>query len=395
MKFPMKLLSSTALAAAAMVMAVPAVHADAHASLEKRVKALEKAGGGQTVTRSKKTMKLVVSGHINRLIQFVDNGSRSGFKHTTSIESRSRVRWIGTGQINDDLTVGTNIELGNRSASSTAQDIDTAGDNNGNDDQDPLDERHIDITLTSKTLGKLWIGQGQSGSESTSEVDLSGTGLLSLNGDEFLVAAGEDFQRAGAGVGRSIGQVQNNLDGLGRRDRIRYDTPKFAGFQITASHGNSDARDVALRYGGELGGVKIKAAIAWSDANLTETVNGSVSVLLPVGLSFTIAGGQRDREDLLSIGRGSEDANFQYAKIGYKFTAMELGETRLFASYGQFNDIRASGEESETIAAGVVQLVEPLGIELQAGYARFSLEQPGVADADDIDVVTLGARVKF
>jgi len=162
----MKLLSSTALAAAAMVMAIPVVHADAHASLEKRVKALEKAGGGQSVTRSKKTMKLVVSGHINRLIQYVDNGSRSGFKHTTSIESRSRVRWIGTGKINDDLTVGTNIELGNRSAPSTAQDIDTAGDNNGNGSQDPLDERHIDMTLTSKTLGKLWIGQGMSGSES-------------------------------------------------------------------------------------------------------------------------------------------------------------------------------------------------------------------------------------
>ena len=185
------------------------------------------------------------------------------------------------------------------------------------------------------------------------------------------------------------------MDGLGRRDRIRYDTPKFAGFGITSSHGNSDARDVALRYGSELGSVKIKAAVAWSDANLTETVNGSLSILLPVGLSFTIAGGQRDREDLLSIGRGSEDANFQYAKIGYKFTAMELGQTRLFASYGQFNDLRASGEQSATIAAGVVQLVEPLGIELQAGYARFSLEQPGLADPDDIDVITPGARVKF
>ena len=123
------------------------------------------------------------------------------------------------------------------------------------------------------------------------------------------------------------------MDGLGRRDRIRYDTPKFAGFGITSSHGNSDARDVALRYGSELGSVKIKAAVAWSDAHLTETVNGSLSILLPVGLSFTIA--------------------------------------------------------------GVVQLVEPLGIELQAGYARFSLEQPGLADPDDIDVITLGARVKF
>jgi hypothetical protein len=121
MNSPVKLLSSTALAAAALVMAAPS--ASAQSSLEARVKALEKAGGGQTVTRSKKTMKLVVSGHINRLIQFVDDGTSSGFKHVTSIESRSRVRWVGTGKINDDLKITTYIELGNRSASSTAQDL--------------------------------------------------------------------------------------------------------------------------------------------------------------------------------------------------------------------------------------------------------------------------------
>ena len=164
-----------------------------------------------------------------------------------------------------------------------------------------LGQEFIDMILTSKSLGKLWVGQGRTGSESTSEVDLSGTGLLSLNGDEFLVAAGEDFQRAGVAIGRSIGQVQNNMDGLGRRDRIRYDTPKFAGFNITTSHGNSDARDIALRYGGSFGGVKVKAAIAWSDANLTETVNGSASVLLPFGLSFTVAAAEQALENQAGV----------------------------------------------------------------------------------------------
>ncbi len=395
MNSPVKLLSSTALAAAAMVMAVPTAYADAHASLEKRVKALEKAGGGQTVTRSKKTMKLVVSGHINRLIQFVDNGTTSGFEHTTSIESRSRVRWVGTGKINDDLSIQTYIELGNRSSSSTAQDLDTNGDNNGNANQDPLDERHIDMILTSKSLGKLWVGQGRTGSESTSEVDLSGTGLLSLNADEFLVAAGEDFQRNGAAVGRSIGQVQNNLDGHGRRDRIRYDTPKFAGFQITTSHENADGWSTALRYGGSFGGVKVKAAIAYSDDSTRtgrETVNGSASILLPFGLSFTVAAGTQDDDRFNGV---RDNAEMRYAKIGYKFKALEVGQTRLFVSYGEFEDITGANEESETFAFGVIQIVEPLGIELQAGYANFSLDLPNAADPDDIDVVTIGARVKF
>jgi hypothetical protein len=397
MKSPVKLLSSTALAAAAMVMAVPAASAGNHTSLEKRVKALEKAGGGQTVTRSKKTMKLVVSGHINRLIQFVDNGTTSGFEHTTSIESRSRVRWVGTGKINDDVSVQTYIELGNRSSSSTAQDLTTNGDNNGNANQDPLDERHIDMIITSKSLGKLWVGQGRTGSESTSENDLSGTGLLSLNADEFLVAAGEDFQRNGAAIGRSIGQVQNNLDGHGRRDRIRYDTPKFAGFQITTSHENADGWSTALRYGGSFGGVKVKAGIGYSDdttRNGRDTLNGSASILLPFGLSFTVAAGRVD-SDRAAGTDVRDNAEMRYAKVGYRFKGLEIGETRLFVSYGEFEDIGGVGEESETFAFGVIQILEPLGIELQAGYANFALEQPGLADPDDIDVVTIGARVKF
>jgi predicted porin len=249
--------------------------------------------------------------------------------------------------------------------------------------------------LTSKSLGKLWVGQGRTGSESTSEVDLSGTGLLSLNADEFLVAAGEDFQRNGFAVGRSIGQVQNNLDGHGRRDRIRYDTPKFAGFQITTSHENDDGWSTALRYGGSFGGVKVKAAIAYSDDSSRsgrETVNGSASILLPMGLSFTVAGGKQDDDRFNSV---RDNAEMRYAKIGYKFKGLEMGQTRLFVSYGEFEDIGGLNEESQTFAFGVIQILEPLGIELQAGYANFSLEQPNVADPDDIDVVTIGARVKF
>ena len=49
-----KLLSSTVLAAA-MVLAVPTASAQDIGALEKRVKALEKAGGGQHVSRTKKT----------------------------------------------------------------------------------------------------------------------------------------------------------------------------------------------------------------------------------------------------------------------------------------------------------------------------------------------------
>lgn len=396
MQTRVKLLSGTALAAAAMVLGAPTAFADAHASLEKRVKALEKAGGGQSVTRSKKTMNLVVSGHINRAIAYTDNGSRSGITHVTSNFSRTRVRWIGTGKISDDLSVKTHIELGNQSAISTAQDIDDAGDQ-GNNGANTLDERHIEFQITSKSLGKIYVGQGISGSESTSEVDLSGTGVISLNGSHELIGGGNTWQRNGVGAGTgTVGNTFNSMDGLGRRDRLRYDTPKFAGFQITASHANSDARDIALRYGGSFGGVKIKAAIAWSDANLTETVNGSASVLLPFGLSFTYGAAQQDINQQTAQLAMRDNPRWRYAKIGYKFKGLELGETRLYADYNTNEGLRAAQEKGTSIGFGVVQILEPLGAELYMSYTNFDLEaQAGTQDPDSIDQVAIGARFKF
>lgn len=358
-------------------------------SLEKRVRALEKAGGGQTVTRSKKSMSLTLSGHINRAVQFRDNGARSGVLHVTNNLSRTRVRWIGKGKISNDLTVSTKIELGNSSATSSAQNIDDNGDANG---ASALDERHIDLIFTSKTFGKLWMGQGATASEDTSENDLSGTGVALLNGDIASLAGSETFQLSnGAAQGRTVGNVFDSLDGLGRRDRIRYDTPKFAGFSLAASHGNSDARDVALHYGGSFGGVKVAGGIAWSDANLTEKINGSASVLLPFGLSFTVGLATTDSERLA----GGSDADWRYAKVGYRFKALQLGETRLGIEYNENNDIAADGEEASYFGVGAVQIVDSIGAELYLSYHALSLDVSTAADPDDIDIVTIGARVKF
>lgn len=388
MQSRVKLLGSTALAAAALVMGPTTASADQ--SLEKRIKALEKANS-MHVTRSKKTMKLIVNGHLNRAIVFTDNGTASGVTHVTSNFSRSRVRWIGTGKINDDLSIMTNIELGNQSSVATNQDLGDNGDANG---VAALDERHIEFRITSKSLGRIYMGQGISGSESTSERDLSGTGLVSLNGNGALIGGGETFQRDGAASGHgTIGDQFTNLDGLGRRDRIRYDTPRFAGFQVTTSHSNQDSWDLALRYGGSIGGSRVTAAIAnWENkTNGSSGVNGSISVLLPMGLSLTVGAADRDDED----NGFADDTEWRYGKIGYRFKGSSLGESRLYIEYNHNDESSAANQEAQYWGMGIVQIVEPLGAELYASYTNYSTETTGVADPDDIDQVAIGARFSF
>ena len=134
--------------------------------------------------------------------------------------------------------------------------------------------------------------------------------MATVTGDPFLLAGGETFQVNGAPLGRTIRTVFDTFGGAGRRDRIRYDTPKFAGLTVSVSHHNGDSWDAGLHYGATIGGVKIAAGLGYADdesRNDKKTFVGSLAVLLPMGLRFAIGGET-------------------HGKIGYRFHVFELGE---------------------------------------------------------------------
>jgi predicted porin len=87
----------------------------------------------------------------------------------------------------------------------------------------------------------------------------------------------------------NIGSVFSNFDGLSRRNRVRYDSPAFWGFQLSGSL-LSDGGDVALRYAAKWGeDWKFAAAVAYADPQATsDTVanqyNGSASILHSSGI---------------------------------------------------------------------------------------------------------------
>jgi hypothetical protein len=387
MQTRVKLLCTTALAAAGLVLGASAASADE--ALEKRVKALEKSGG-MYVTRSKKTMSLKVNGHMNRAIVVADNGTTSGISHTTNAFSQTRVRWIGTGKVNSDLTAMTYIEVGHTTQNSNAQDLGDDGDDNGG----IFANRFAELRLSSKSMGTVYLGQGATGTDGTSERDLSGTGIISLNGAGNLIGGGETFQSNGAASGDgTVSDKFSSLDGQGRAGRIRWDSPKVGGMQVTMSHQNNDAWGVALRYGAKIGGMSVAARIAHSDSTVnggTDILNGSAAILFPMGLSFAVGAAEQDDED----GGANDTEEWRYMKVGYKFKGSDMGQTRLFVDWSQNEDRDAADQTSEYVGAGIVQIVEPLGMEVYGLYRNFSLDVTG-NDPDDISVLVGGIRVSF
>ncbi|NIQ96435.1 MAG: porin, partial [Desulfuromonadales bacterium] len=72
---------------------------------------------------------------------------------------------------------------------------------------------------------------------------------------------------AGALSSTAIKNVSSNFDGLSRDDRLRYDTPKFYGVSLAASHVTDDQWDVAVFQSGKFGDFKVAGAASYADPN--------------------------------------------------------------------------------------------------------------------------------
>ena len=339
---------------------------------------------------------LTLSGQVNRAVLFVDDGTGTNVYHVDNDNSSTRVRVVGRARLDEDFSVGAQGEVefeSNSSATINQLSDEGVGPNN-------FKERKLEIWLESKRFGKLWLGQGDTASNGTSEIDLSGTGVIGYSAIEDM-AGGLLFARSnivpGSGdvavslASPTIGQAFTNMDGLSRDDRIRYDTPRFMGAQLSASHSSGDDSDVALRYAGKFGPVELAAGAAI--AHLADNRNqyaGSISALHDSGLNATFAAGVQKRQATIS----ADDPSFWYAKLGYRFDPFAFGATALAADYEENSDILQDGDFGRSYGFFVVQNISKLATELYLGVRNHSYEQ-NVAKFDDILAVMAGARIKF
>lgn len=332
------------------------------------------------------TVKLSVSGQVNRGILYADDGGQSDVFHVDNDNSSTRIRLIGEAKPSENLTIGTNIEVQFESNSTAAVNQNSkrnVGPNN-------FTERKLELYIDSPLIGRVTVGQGDTASNSTSEVDLSGTSVVGYSGVADLAGGILFRDNAGNLTATNVGSVFSNLDGLSRDDRIRYDTPSMGGVKLSTSFVADDRWDAALRYGGDFGPVKAAAAIAYSDPNssaIDNRVNGSLSLLHNSGLNFTAAAGRDDSND-------NRDPEFWYVKLGYKNQFNSWGPTALAVDYYNGEDIAQAGDESTVYGAFAVQNLSDYGTEFYLGMRNYELERQG-AELDDVFAVLGGARVKF
>ena len=343
------------------------------------------------VTSGSKDVSFSISGQVNRMAMYADDGDESRWFHTDNDNSSTRIRFKGKAKLDDEWSAGTNIEVQFESNSSADVTIDQNAAVIGSDS---FTERKLELFFDSKRLGKLSFGQGDTASNGTAETDLSGTTIASKSD---LAALGKKIAftlsgTQGTSSGTVVGDMFSNHDGLSRDDRLRYDTPSFSGAKLSTSWVDGDEWDVALRYGREFDGVEVALAGSYWDAGPTGQFNGlstSGSVLLPFGTSLTLAYALRDSETV-----GRDDETFVYAKLGQQFKVTSLGKTAVSIDYAMTTDQRVNNDEGTGISLAAVQKIDKLGAELYGVARQYDVDIPNVS-TESVVVGGFGARVKF
>ncbi len=410
------------IAAAASALCVTAASAadfgyggDCCADLEERIAELE----ATTVRKGNRKVSLTISGLVNEQVMFWDDGRTSDVYQTNNTNISSRFRFLGEAQITPDWSAGYMIELEAIAASSLVNQL-------SDESIGAVRIRKAEWHLKSKTFGKLSVGQGSS---STDDIILATTSGchpacfsdVGLNGGGFLLRQTDGTL---AGTTSMIRVLQGSLD-TDRVNRVRYDTPTFAGFTLSASWGEDDMWDAALWYAATLGEFKVVAQGGYFEDSEGDGLNpvasgvpagidfsewkGSASILhQPTGLFVTGAYVHREWDTDLP------DYDYWYVRGGISQKYFGLGKTVFYGEYGNGQDgvtgnaavaadlglNAVTGSEIDVWGLGLVQHIDAAAMQLYVGYKNFSVDVDGAAADpnlafEDLDVVFAGAMISF
>lgn len=353
----------------------------------------DQAPVAKVVTSGEDRIKLSISGQVHRAMNVTDDGDKTDTYFVDPDSSNTRVRFVGTAKLNDDLTLGSRLEVA--LAPNESADVSQEKQESG----DFMDQRYAELSLTSQRFGKLYLGKGDTSSNNSAEVDLSGTDVIQyastadIVGGLFFRQSSDDEFASVDGDRVRVSDAFKDFDGLSRKSRLRYDTPNFHGFGLSGSVISDRRWDTALMWGGEGYGFKAGAAAAVAYLHEDDSdyqYDGSFSVLhQATGLNFSFSAGTKDDDSQ------DNDPYNLWGKIGWLTSLNDFGNTAFGIDYGHSENIAADDYEGDTFGVAVVQNFDDYATQVYFQFRNFSLDTDNDPNVSDINVGTVGARVKF
>jgi hypothetical protein len=404
------------------------------ADLEERIAELE----ATTARKGNRKVSLTVSGWVGQQITFWDDGVESNtYIHDLGSTLGSHVKFTGSAQISPGWSAGYVLQI-EAIGSDGLLGLNQNGQLNGSalgGGIGGVQTLQSYWFVKSDQLGKVGVGLQSSASDNTAIlVDGSGS-LVPANfvafdyGGFFMRRSDGQLAQGAAGLGSTI------LGALGCNDcngapinSVRYDSPTFGGFSVSASWGEDDLWDVAARYAGEFSGFKLAVAAAYSETSSLATASrslqpanteffqvGGFAMHVPTGLFGYVA-----YTEIESKTGAAVQNDMIYAKAGLRTRLSSLGHTVFYGEYQDFNndalvDIgvglggahvveNVNGTDGELWGLGIVQEVDAAAMSVWVKYRHIEVDvgapaaiNPAAAglNIEDFDYVGVGGLINF
>ncbi|MBI2978219.1 MAG: hypothetical protein HYY38_05210 [Rhodospirillales bacterium] len=367
---------ATLFLAAAVIAASPVSAADEQAG------GPIKDGYGRKITNSNKN-QVIFYGIATRALLYADDGDRHQLLNVDGGVENTRVGWIATGKVNENVTVIGHVEMDTQ-LSNRVSSVNLNGTEGA--DENEWGVRIQEVAIDHKKFGKLSLGQGNTASTDRVVIDLSGTALANGNNPADMAGGIHFFNRTDRTRTVTIGDVFDKIDGIDKDDRVRYDLPEFGGFNLGFSHTGGGAWDVGAGYAAEVGALTMEAAafyaqVAGTSDTQKDMWGGSGSIKHKSGLSLTVAGAVRNQKF-----SGGDNARYLWGKVGYS-----VG----LRSYGEYKNFSQNGDRATSVGLGIVQDFESIGSHIWLLVRNHELSQSNNNDFHDVFVVSLGTLLNF
>ncbi|MDE0724082.1 MAG: porin [Alphaproteobacteria bacterium] len=337
-------------------------------------------------------------GQVNKGVMIVDDGTDTEFNVVDNDFSSTRFGLKGEQALDNGLTASALLEMEYQTnASDVLQQTNTAGvQNTPANVTGSLAARHSRVGLGGD-FGAIFVGHTSTATDGITEQDMAGAGDV-LGSDIEDLGGNMLFRTSGGGYSTdTIASATNNMDGNGRKDLVRYDSPIFNGFQVRVSAAQGGDTDTGVFYHGRVDEFAIKGGIgyvAFNDntaglpgATFESQVSGSVSAKHDSGFGATVAYGQQEIDTPTAT---QDDPTFYYVKLGYTWDAFEVA-----ADYSKHEN-GAGVKDDETTYFGLAgQYNLGHGVSAAAYYKNFEFDDSTSTNFEDIGVYGVNMRVKF
>lgn len=350
-----------------------------------------------------------LSGQVHPAFSCVGNGKRDRTTIIDQDNSPSRLRVSATKKWGS-ATMVTTAEVGLKSNNS--DDGPTFLDN---DAGQQVDLRKVEWQCA-MPLVTLALGKGETASDNTAESDLSGTDVAAAGPSvNWMMGSFAFNEGAENGTQRSVSQIWNPYDGLGRAPRIALTThpDQARGVSLGVSYATRQRADIALKFSRTLGDLQVEAALAaclsQDDANSPlsaqdsprhghySQTDGSISVLHTSGISLGGALAHRDYTKAKKVADLTHHAQMWFAKIGYQRQILPWGKTAVAFNYGENKGSVLDKDSTQTYGVALVQHLEAFNASVYIAGQTFkhSYGDAKIESPPSLGGVIMGMRVKF